>query len=825
MRTYADSLTIGDLGIKLDDLESRILSNNGVNFLPLLNLQVPKETSASRSDWVGGGQRWPVPTTSPASDYGDIQTRKSAAARAREDVRGMIPATEARVETDRRASGLVLTDEFLTALKLLNQSKHLFLTGKAGTGKSTLIRHFLSQTDRNVVVVAPTGIAALNVDGYTIHRLFSFTPGTTPEHVRGSEYYPRRFAKALKALDVLIVDEASMVRADLFDALAVALERFGPHPGKPFGGVQIVLVGDLFQLPPVVADGEGEYFVTRYATPYFFSADCFAANEFEVTQLTRVFRQARDTQLIDILNAIREGSIDEEARAVLNSRTKPGFDPPQHEFWLTLTTTNRIAKARNRTALDKLPGELNVSDAVISGDMDQTEPPNDTRVEYKIGAQVMLLVNDPSDQFVNGTLGTIVAITRSEGGFSVTIRTRAGDEVDVAPYTWEITRPLVEGGRIRHEVIGTFRQLPFRLAWAITIHKSQGQTVDRLVVDLSGGTFAYGQLYVGLSRCTTMEGLVLQRDVLPKDLKTDQRVRRFLASGSGAGAAAPVYLGICSAGHEGPFTRPRPVEIAVASDDGLQVSTLINPESDLYDSRTAYGICAGDVVAAPRLAEAWPALMPFLEGRVPVGVGIDRELEYIDFELKRNGIVEPMPLGISLPTDDLAPHERAGLRAPTALERARTTRDVALRIGIYDPFASTFAESPRPGYLLPRGTRLIDAIFPRTMTADERAALLQTVEARGIRTSAATDPAEVFVAGARVCFTGSALDGTGQPLTRTEMEQLAAQRGLIPVATVTKTRCDVLVCAEEGTQSGKARKAIELGKPIILADHFLQWAI
>lgn len=723
------------------------------------------------------------------------------------------------------APQLVLTDEFQAALRHLDEGDHLFLTGKAGTGKSTLIRQFMSQTDRNVIVVAPTGIAALNVDGYTIHRLFSFTAGMSAEHVRSRDYYPRRFAKALNALDVLIIDEASMLRADLFDALAAALERFGPRPGEPFGGVQIVLVGDLFQLPPVVAESEGEYFVTRYPTPYFFSADCFATNTFQIAQLTQVFRQAGDTQLIDILNAIREGSIDEEARRVLNSRTQPAFEPPEHEFWLTLTTTNRIATARNRAALERLPGEPHVTEAVITGELDQTEPPNDKRLEYKTGAQVMLLVNDARDQFVNGTLGTIIATATEQGSPIVTIRTRDGIEVDVTPHTWEITRPTVEGGRIHQEVVGTFQQLPFRLAWAITIHKSQGQTVDRLVVDLSGGTFAYGQLYVALSRCTSLSGLVLQRDVIPKDLKTDQRVRRFLASGGGVDAVAPVYLGICSAGHEGPRTRPRPVEVALVTDDGCEVSTLINPESDLYDSRSAYGICASDVVAAPRLAEAWPALMAHLEGRVPVGVRIDRQLEYIDFELKRNGIVEPMPLGISLPPDDLTPSERACLQASTALERARATRDIAQRLRTTDPFASTFTGSPRPGYLLPRGTAVRDAIFPSTLTTDEKAMLRRALIARDTRQSEAIDAATILVAGARVCFTGSVLDQDGQPLTRTDMEQLATARGLIPVGTVTKTRCDVLVCAEEGTQSGKARKATDLGKPIVLAEHFLAWAI
>ncbi len=718
----------------------------------------------------------------------------------------------------------VLTDEFQNALSQLAAGRHVFLTGKAGTGKSTLIRHFMAHTESNVIVVAPTGIAALNVDGYTIHRLFSFRPGATSEDALNPRYFPARFAKALKTLDTLIIDEASMVRADLFDALAVALERYGPRPGQPFGGVQIVLVGDLFQLPPVVSDSEREFFTTRYSTPYFFSADCFSTNEFLVAQLTRVFRQAGDVQLTDILNAIREGTIDEDARAVLNSRTQPGFTPPENDFWLTLTTTNRIAKARNRAALDRLPFELHVSEAVITGDMDQTDPPNDPHLEYKVGAQVMFLVNDPKDRFVNGTLGTIASIATNEEGPTVTIRTRDGGAVDVTHHIWEVTRPIADGGRIRQEVVGTFRQLPFRLAWAITIHKSQGQTVDRLVVDLSGGTFAYGQLYVALSRCTSMDGLVLQRDVFPKDLKTDQRVRRFLTSGGDVLAARPIYLGICSAGHEGPRTRPRPVEIALVTDDGVEVSTLVNPESDLYDSRSAYGICAGDVVAAPRLAEAWPALMPYLDGHTPVGVDIDRELEYVDFELKRNGIVEPMPLGISLPWDDLTATEMTSLQATTALERARATRSIARRIEAADPFASTFTRSTRPGYLLPRGAGAEDAIFTETMNAEQRASLLNTVRTRVAGACEELELAAVLVAGTRVCFTGSVLNGDGQPVERSDMERLAMAHGLVPVGTVSKTRCDVLVCAEVGSQSGKARKASDLGKPIVSADRFLAWA-
>ncbi|MGO1569583.1 MAG: exonuclease domain-containing protein, partial [Brachybacterium sp.] len=244
------------------------------------------------------------------------------------------------------AAPLTITEDFQAALDHLHAGHHLFLTGKAGTGKSTLIRHYLESTARRTITVAPTGIAALNVDGYTIHRLFSFPIGVSEEMVRGGGYYPGRFAKALKELDTLIVDEASMVRADLFDALTAALERFGPRPGEPFGGVQLVLVGDLYQLPPVVTDHEAAWIEERFGTPFFFSARSFDAATFPVVELSTVFRQQGDDRLVDLLNAVREGTLLEEARAELNQRTAADFEPDLDEFWLTLATTNRIVGAR-----------------------------------------------------------------------------------------------------------------------------------------------------------------------------------------------------------------------------------------------------------------------------------------------------------------------------------------------------------------------------------------------------------------------------------------------------------------------------------------------
>lgn len=745
-----------------------------------------------------------------------------------------------------------LTDEFAEGLERLERGDNLFLTGRAGTGKSTLIRRFLATTTRNVVVAAPTGIAALNVEGYTIHRLFSFPAGINVETVRSKEYFPARFAKTLRQLDTLILDEASMVRADLFDCLAVALERFGPKRGMPFGGVQLVLVGDLYQLPPVVTEGEKEYFEQRYESPYFFSADHYDRDHFPLIELTTVFRQIGDSRLVEILNDVRSGALLETARAELNSRTDPTFQPPIDEFWLTLATTNRIAEARNREMLGLVPGQELHYQAITTGDVDGFERPIADKLVYKVGAQIMLVTNDSADRWVNGTIGRITGHYDEQGTPTLSVALPSGREVRITPHTWEITRPTVEAGVLRHAVIGTYTQLPFQLAWAITIHKSQGQTLERLVVDLSGGTFADGQLYVALSRCTSMDGLVLKREVQARDLKTDLRIHRFLLAGRPrVRSRGNAYLGICTVGDEGRMWRPRPVEIALVTDDGIEITTLVSPTRDLGDARTAYGITAGDVQLAPLLTEAWAALAPHLAGRTPVGVDIDDQLRNLDYELKRHGYVITMPLGIDLDTSRLSAAELTRINAPRAMDRARAVREIAWR---KLPFMGAAVDvfplaDDRTGYVLTRGGRAdcfqaagtpsTDAVLAEHLLSkvntihvdDQTRSMLRDLELRLGRTlldhetsSGATDIAAVLVTGARVCFTGTAVDDSGRELTRSDLKAVAERCGLEPVETVTKKRCDVLITAEAGTMSTKGRTAAKYGKPTFTATQFLTWA-
>ncbi len=420
-----------------------------------------------------------------------------------------------------------INEQFKQALDIMeNTDRCLFITGRAGTGKSTLLSYFRNITRKKMVVLAPTGVAALNVKGQTIHSFFRFKPGITLKMVK-KLHSSQEGISIYRKLETIVIDEISMVRADLLDCVDRFLRLNGPDPDRPFGGIQIIFIGDLYQLPPVVAGQEKKGFASLYRTPYFYSARVFEELQMEFLELEKIYRQ-HDPDFINLLNSIRNRSIGEEGLDWLNSRYRPEFEPSPGDFYIYLTTTNEMASGVNNIQLNQLDSPLYTLRGVIEGDFADEYLPTAVDLQVKAGAQIMLLNNDADGRWVNGSIGEIREFCEDEEGNRIIIAVLPGGRVEITPFTWEIYRYTVDEGSIQSEVIGTFTQYPLILAWAITIHKSQGKTFDRVVIDIGRGAFAHGQTYVALSRCTTFEGIILKRRILKKHIRTDFKVVDFL---------------------------------------------------------------------------------------------------------------------------------------------------------------------------------------------------------------------------------------------------------------------------------------------------------
>ena len=419
----------------------------------------------------------------------------------------------------------VLSPDFRYALERMeNGNDSCFITGRAGTGKSTLLQLFRRTTRKKCAVLAPTGIAALNVQGQTIHSFFSFPP----RPLTARDIRRRRKGKLYQNLEALIIDEISMVRADLLDAIDRFL-RLNRKDERPFGGVQMLFFGDLFQLPPVVAsDAESLLFNGLYDSPFFFSAQVFQEGfSVETIELREVYRQ-ENRHFLRLLEAIRLNRVDHDDLQELNDRYQPDVEP--HEAFITLTATNAKADRINRQSLAAIPFPSRLYASSVTGDFNARLFPTEAVLELKLNAQVMFIKNDPDGAFVNGTLGRILNLEESQ--VTVGVKKENGDEekVQTGYMEWEILRYIPsekDPNEIETEVVGTFRQLPLRLAWAVTIHKAQGKTFDHVIIDLGRGAFENGQTYVALSRCRTLEGIVLRQPLRGSDIMTDERVLDF----------------------------------------------------------------------------------------------------------------------------------------------------------------------------------------------------------------------------------------------------------------------------------------------------------
>lgn len=426
---------------------------------------------------------------------------------------------------------LDINQEFRQALDIIeNTGRHLFITGKAGTGKSTLLDYCRRNSQKNLVLLAPTGVAALNIKGQTIHRFFGFPINISVEKIISRQFLPRA-KRIYKNLETLVIDEVSMLRADLLDCIDAFLRLYGPAPELPFGGVQMVFVGDLYQLPPVISAQEQSFFAEKYASPYFFSAEVFRSIPLEVIELKKIYRQ-KDRDFIELLSRFRSNSITDADIEKLNSRLNQKQELTDfQDFQIWLTATNKQADNINQRRLEALEGILYASDAVIDGTFSQDFYPAGDVLYFKIGAQIMFLNNDSKNRWVNGSLGYIEKIKLDNGRVKhISVRLHQDHRlVEVFPYSWEIYKYTLEGKEIISEVIGSFTQFPFRPAWAVTIHKSQGKTFDNVILDIGRGTFAAGQLYVALSRCTSFEGLSLSQPVERRHVMTDYRIFDFMS--------------------------------------------------------------------------------------------------------------------------------------------------------------------------------------------------------------------------------------------------------------------------------------------------------
>lgn len=763
---------------------------------------------------------------------------------------------------------LTETSEIERVLDLASAGHSLLVTGRAGTGKSTLLRRVradLENSGKVVSLVAPTGIAALNVGGETLHRHFAFRANLLASL---RNYRPPAH---LEETDVLVIDEISMVRADYFDMMSRALSRVRNSP-DPFGGCQVIMFGDLFQLPPVVTDRDRAA-LTDYQTPFFFSSRAFTATNFEAVELTTVFRQRGDEAFIRLLNAVRESSALDATLESLNTRVAED-DSTSAQPRVTLVPSNRRANEINRRELSKLETPVHTWEAKVTGDISLDDYKVEPVLEFAVGAQVMMAAN--TDEFVNGTMGVITDI---HDGDEIRVTVDVGTSGDshpviVEPHTWEIWRKTRE----ESVLVGSIEQLPFRLAWALTIHRSQGQTFECVVFDRDRGMFADGQLYVALSRCRSLSGLTLRRPLTPRDVKVNDDVLRFYRSLSAplenVAIRPHAYVGFLETGND---EFGRLLEVAIVAYDGeeeaFRFSTLLNPMRDF--ALPNQGPTPSTVTLAPTIDEARAALAMLLNGRIIVTHQANRLQDLLS--LKKVATDE----GLWVDVDQLGDAEESESRLSTALEAVEHVREVfrihganrmhpAVPVGqpggevqpgltFLDRHGFTSAPpSAKDALRSPATTRLLVAVLAGA-TSQTRSSLLEQLDAatrEGLRpavqdalnalvksalrdgrlapqereriewlanafdlpspdlpdSEVSDEPIELHV-GQRVCLTGKGLN-------KAESRLLLEEHGLLETDRVTKSQCDLVVAENASSQSVKARAARNFGIPVISLEEF-----
>lgn len=426
--------------------------------------------------------------------------------------------------------------ELQNALQLVQFThRSLFLTGKAGTGKSTFLHYIAQTTKKKYVILAPTGIAAINVGGATLHSFFKlpFHPllpndrRYSTQQLRNTLKYNSEKIKLIRELELIIIDEISMVRADIIDFIDKILRVYSHNMRIPFGGKQLLLVGDVYQLEPVLKEEDWQLLQPYYPSKFFFDAQVFRTFQLVCIELQKVYRQ-RDDKFISILDHIRTSTITPTDLSLLNQQVGQHQPMDAHQLSITLSTRRDTVDYINSLHLSKLPGDATILHGSIDGEYPENNLPTPIELEVKTGAQILFIKNDREKRWVNGTLGTIIGIGDEEDG-KIYVRTEQGEDVDVEQEVWNNVRYTYnqKEQKVEEEILGSFQQFPLRLAWAITIHKSQGLTFNQVKIDLSGGVFAGGQTYVALSRCRSLKGIALQEPVKREDIYVNQEVVRF----------------------------------------------------------------------------------------------------------------------------------------------------------------------------------------------------------------------------------------------------------------------------------------------------------